>query len=167
MPKGKLYNSILSNLKIVLPSFVIFHNCGNQFHILWNKIMTTTQMKLNFPTSYRNSIIFFFTCLHNLTKYPFLKWQWIFNFLRRFFFSFLYHYQDFYRTWLYTWSTRRVPYRKRELLTHLEHLVSSWFFVGSMLLFSFLSWGFFLVFFRGGGVLVQSTSFCRCFCIFL
>ena len=32
-------------------------------------------------------------------------------------FSFLYHCQDFYRTWLYIWATWRVSYRKQELLT--------------------------------------------------
>jgi hypothetical protein len=32
-------------------------------------------------------------------------------------FSFLYHCQDFYRTWLYIWVTWRVSYRKQELLT--------------------------------------------------
>jgi hypothetical protein len=38
--------------------------------------------------------------------------------------SFLYHCQDLYRTWLYIWVTRRVYYKKQELLTLLEHLGS-------------------------------------------
>ena len=38
--------------------------------------------------------------------------------------SFLYHCHDFYRTWLYTWVTRRVSYKKPELLTLREHLTS-------------------------------------------
>jgi hypothetical protein len=39
-------------------------------------------------------------------------------------FSFLYHGQDFYRTWLYTWVTQRVSYKKQERLTIREHLCS-------------------------------------------
>lgn len=133
MPRGQFYDSILSDLKIVLPSFVIFHNCGNQFHILWNKIMTTTQMKLNFPTSYRNLIIFLFTYLHNLMKYPFLKWQRIFYFLRRYFsFPRLLPHLTVYMI------NTTVSHRKRELLTLRQHLGSSWFLVRSVLLFCFL-----------------------------
>ena len=50
-------------------------------------------------------------------------------------FSFLYHCQDFYRTWLYIWVTRRVSYKKQELPTLRKHLSSSPFFsVGSVLL---------------------------------
>jgi hypothetical protein len=36
-------------------------------------------------------------------------------------FSFLYHCQDFYRTWLYIWVTRRVSSKKQELLTLRVH----------------------------------------------
>jgi hypothetical protein len=32
--------------------------------------------------------------------------------------------QDFYRTWLYIWVTRRVSYKKQELRTLCEHLSS-------------------------------------------
>ena len=39
-------------------------------------------------------------------------------------FYFLYHYQDFDRTWLFIWVTRRVSYKKQELLTLHEHLSS-------------------------------------------
>ena len=39
--------------------------------------------------------------------------------------SFLYHCQDFYRTWLYLWVTRRVTYKKQEQLTLRDHLDSS------------------------------------------
>jgi hypothetical protein len=39
-------------------------------------------------------------------------------------FSFLYHCQDFYRTWLYIWVTWRVSYKKQELLALPEHLSS-------------------------------------------
>jgi hypothetical protein len=38
------------------------------------------------------------------------------------FFSFLYHRQYFYWTWLYIWATRWVSYKKQELLPHREHL---------------------------------------------
>ena len=37
-------------------------------------------------------------------------------------FSFLYHCQDYYRTWLYIWVTRRLSYK--ELLTFREYLSS-------------------------------------------
>jgi hypothetical protein len=37
---------------------------------------------------------------------------------------FFYHCQYFYQTWLYIWITRRVSYKKHELLTLREHL--SW-----------------------------------------
>jgi hypothetical protein len=48
---------------------------------------------------------------------------------------FLYHCQYFYRTWLYIWVTRRVSYKKHDLLTLREHLSSlPGFFVGSVLL---------------------------------
>ena len=50
-------------------------------------------------------------------------------------FSFLYYCHDFYRTWLYIWVTRRVYYKKQELLTLRKHVSSSSvFFVGSVLL---------------------------------
>jgi hypothetical protein len=50
-------------------------------------------------------------------------------------FSFLYHYQDVYQTWLYTWVTRRVSYKKQKQLTLREHLSSPpALLVGSVLL---------------------------------
>ena len=54
-----------------------------------------------------------------------------FFFLLRFFF-FLYHRQDFYWTWryIYIWVTRRLSYKKQELLTFQEH---SQVLVGSVL----------------------------------
>jgi hypothetical protein len=39
-------------------------------------------------------------------------------------FSYLYHCQDFYQTWLYLWVTRRVSYKKQELLTLRKHMRS-------------------------------------------
>jgi len=51
------------------------------------------------------------------TKYPYLKFYVDV--------SFLYHCQDFYRTWLYIRVARRVSYKKQELLTFPEHLSSS------------------------------------------
>ena len=53
-------------------------------------------------------------------------------------FSFLYHCQDFYRTWLYIWVARRVSYKKKELLTLREHLDSP-LFVPISMDFGFLS----------------------------
>ena len=46
----------------------------------------------------------------------------------------LYHCQDFYRTWLYIWATRRVSYKKQELLTFASTWVHPRFLVGSVLL---------------------------------
>ena len=42
----------------------------------------------------------------------YLKWQWISYFLR-IYFSFLYHCQDFYRTWLYISNMAGVLYKNR------------------------------------------------------
>ena len=39
-------------------------------------------------------------------------------------FSFLYHCQYSYQTWLYMWVTRRVSYKKHELPTLIEHMRS-------------------------------------------
>ena len=39
-------------------------------------------------------------------------------------FSFLYHWQYSYWTWRYIWVTRRVSYKKQDLLTFREHLSS-------------------------------------------
>ena len=47
------------------------------------------------------------TILLTVTKYSYLKWQWIFSFLRMFSFL-IYHCKYFYLTWLYIWVTRRV-----------------------------------------------------------
>jgi len=57
-------------------------------------------------------------------------------------FSFLYHCKDFDRTWLYTWVTRRVSYKKQELLTFREHMGSAPVFGGVRVAhrFSFLCW---------------------------
>jgi hypothetical protein len=54
-------------------------------------------------------------------KYIYLKWQWMFYFLRRSF-LFLYHCRDFYRTWLYRRVTRRRSYKKQEVFTLRDHL---------------------------------------------
>jgi hypothetical protein len=55
-------------------------------------------------------------------------------------FSFLYHCQDFYQTWLYIWVTQRVYYKKQEWLTLRDHLSSVQVFCGVHVvhLFSFL-----------------------------
>ena len=49
--------------------------------------------------------------------------------------SFLYYCQDAYRTWLCIWVTRRVSYKKQELLILRQHLSSPPILVGSVLLF--------------------------------
>jgi hypothetical protein len=49
-------------------------------------------------------------------------------------FSFLYHCQDFYQTWLYIWVTRRLSYQKQELLTLRKHpILPPDFWWGNML----------------------------------
>jgi hypothetical protein len=57
------------------------------------------------------------------TKYPYLKWQWIFYFLRICFLSSITA-KTIYRTWLYVWVTRQLSYMKQELLTLPGHLSS-------------------------------------------
>jgi hypothetical protein len=54
-------------------------------------------------------------------------------------FFFLYHYQDnFYRTWLYIWATRRVSYKKHKLITLRDHLSYPPFFLAGSVLFIFV-----------------------------
>ena len=66
-------------------------------------------------------------------KYPYLKWQWIFYFLRMCVLSSITT-KTFDQTWLYIRVTRRVSYKKQELFTHRERLSSPQvFFVGSVL----------------------------------
>ena len=65
--------------------------------------------------------LLYITIWFTVTMYPYLKWPWILYFLRRFF-SFLYHCQYFYQTWLYIWATQWVSYMKQELCTLHEHL---------------------------------------------
>ena len=74
------------------------------------------------------------------TKFPFLKWRWIFYLLRRFFLSSIVA-----KMWLYIWVTQRMSYKKQELLTLRDHLSSPpGFLVGSVLLI-FLVFGVFLL----------------------
>jgi hypothetical protein len=56
-------------------------------------------------------------------KYPYLKWQWIFYFLRMCVLSSITT-KIFDQTWLYIRVTRRVSYKKQELFTHRERLSS-------------------------------------------
>jgi len=49
-------------------------------------------------------------------------------------FSFLYHCQDFYRTWLYIWVTRSLSYKKNELFTLREYPSSPLFIIGGFVL---------------------------------
>jgi hypothetical protein len=71
--------------------------------------------------------------------------------------SFLYHCQDFYRTWLYILVTGCMSYKKMELLVICEHLKSFLFFlVGFTLLISL----FFCV------VLLCAFTFCVLCCDF-
>ena len=69
-----------------------------------------------------------------VTKYPYLKWQWIFYFLRRCLLS------SNTATVMYIYVTHRVSYKKGELLTLREHLSSPSVFGGVHVahIFSFL-----------------------------
>ena len=101
---------------------------------------------------YKNSMVVI-TIWLTIAKYQYLNWQWIFSFLR-WFFSFLYHRQFFYRTWLYTWVTWWVSFKKQELLTRREHLDSPLVFGGVRVahLFSFLWYVLFFCFVCLGSV---------------
>jgi hypothetical protein len=67
---------------------------------------------------YKNSTIVI-TIWLTVTKYPYLKWQWILCFLRRCLYPL--SLPRFYHSWLYIWVTRWVSYKKKELLTFREH----------------------------------------------
>ena len=71
---------------------------------------------------YKNDTVDITTWL-TVPKYQYLKWQWIF-YTSYLYFSFLYHCQDFYQTWLYISVTQWVSYKKQELLTLRENLSS-------------------------------------------
>ena len=45
-------------------------------------------------------------------------------------FYFIYHWQDFFRTWLHIWVTRSVSYKKQNLFTLREYLSSPVFIIG-------------------------------------
>jgi hypothetical protein len=53
------------------------------------------------------------------TKFPYLKWRWVFYLLRRCFLSSIVA-----KMWLYIWVTQRMSYKKQELLTLRDHLSS-------------------------------------------
>ena len=72
-----------------------------------------------------------------VTKYPYVKWQWILSILRRVLFSFLCHRQDIYKTCLYEyygWCLIRSRNRLPFMITwfHLQ------FFCGGSVLLIFL-----------------------------
>ena len=77
---------------------------------------------LGWSHSYKNYMVVITIGL-TVTKYPYLKWQWIFYFLHRYFVSSITA-KTFYQNWLYIWVTQRVSYKKQELLTLHEHLSS-------------------------------------------
>jgi hypothetical protein len=102
-----VYGVYISQLYVILelvPSTVIFWtelNC-------WCKSYSNkATLLLGWSHRYKNSTVVI-TIRLTVAKYPYLKWQWIFYFWRRYF---LYHCQDFYQTWLYTCVTRRVSSR--------------------------------------------------------
>jgi len=89
---------------------------------------------LGWRNRYKNSTVVIINWLI-VTKYPFLKWQWIFSLLYTFFIPlsptrFL---SDF------IWVTRRVSYKKQELLILREHLDCKLFFCVVCVWFFFLS----------------------------
>ena len=112
----------------------VFHNIifkvspYYQFHIYRGNQCYSMVVILNLSTAKKHSFLqwqwmcslLYITIWFTVTIYPYLKWQWILYFLRRCF-SFLYHCQDFYRTWLYIRFTQWVSYRKQDLRTLHEH----------------------------------------------
>ena len=81
----------------------------------WRKSYSNkATLLLGWGHRYENSA-FVITIWLTVTKYPFLKRKYIFPFYEDF--SFLYHRQEFYRTWLYIWVARRVSYEEQELVT--------------------------------------------------
>ena len=90
---------------------------GFTFHNLYSHKAT---LLLGWSHRYTNYTVVI-TIRLTVRKNPYLKWQWIFHFLRRCFLSSITA-KTF--TWLYIWVTRRGSYQKQELLTRHEHLSS-------------------------------------------
>ena len=103
-----------------------------------NLISTGFFLLLDWSHCYSNYTVVI-TILLTVTKYLYLKWQWIFFFLRVVVFPFLYNLQD-----LTIWVIRRVSYKKQELLTLSKHINSPSFI--------YFIWG-------GGGVRVVANLF--------
>ena len=100
---------------------------GNQWYSTVVIINWSTGKKDSFLNWQWMCSLLYITIWLTVTIYPYLKWQWILYFLRRFV-SFLYHWQYFYRTWLYIWVTQWVSYGKQELCTLRDHLSHPQFF---------------------------------------
>ena len=69
----------------------------------------------------------------------------------------LFHYQDFYQTWLYIWVTR-MSYKKQEPLTLREHLSSPLFFGGFRFVHVFNFVLFYCVYLRSEFHVVMSLT---------
>ena len=105
-----------------------FHNLFTC--VQYNDFLDRAQLRKHDYVAFRLKLL---TCCQNatvvmmiwltVTKYPYLKWQCIFPFYV--YFAFLYHCQDFQRTWLYIWVKWQVSHKKQEMLTIYEHLSSS------------------------------------------
>ena len=119
-----------------IPYITIMHDftSRSECNVMW--------MKYNYIL---NNILYLFSwgtdgCRHNLTtllsqlmltvtKYSFLKWQWFFSVLRRFFFFPLLKTRLIFDYKL--WVTRRMSYKKYELLTFHQRMCSPpFFFIG-------------------------------------
>jgi len=107
---------------VYISQLVHYSRACAQYSDLLDRVQMLTQklLKLSWNHCYKNCTVVI-TIWLTLTKYSYLKWQWIFYFLRRIL-SFLYHCQGFDRTWLYIWVTRQVSYKKQDLLTLREYL---------------------------------------------
>lgn len=81
-------------------------------------ILSTMYLGLGWSHRYTNSTVVITNCF-TVTKYTFIKSQWILLLLVDFFLSFIIN-NSFTFTWV--WVIRLISYKKQELLTHRDHL---------------------------------------------
>jgi hypothetical protein len=85
----------------------------NKTWLNWSLFLSLWQMCPTGLSTFKNSRrcktdTVVITIWMTITKYPYLKWQWLLLFT--WMFCFLYHGKYFYRTWLYIWVIRRVSF---------------------------------------------------------
>ena len=138
----------------LVPSIVIF---WTEFSC-WRKSYSKKATLLpDWSHRYKNSTIVI-TIWLTVTKYPYLKWQWILCFLRRCLYPL--SLPRFYHSWLYIWVTRWVSYKKKELLTFREHtwVHPRFCFFSVLLIFFFFFFSFSSLSFRSEFHVVMSVT---------